>query len=80
VSTLRDSGCAGNTRTWPPTIMDRKNERGAEAFSAFGSVIQTAVKKRVSSTIDTLHNLFRSKPRDGPGASALGKNDPFVLT
>jgi transposase len=43
-----------------------KNERGSEAFAAFSSVLQTAVKNRVSSTIDTLHNLFRSKPRDAP--------------
>src|SRR5712691_6442109 len=43
-----------------------KNDRGAEAFAAFSSVLQTAVKSGVSSTIDTLHNLFRSKPRDGP--------------
>jgi transposase len=45
-----------------------KNGRGAEAFAAFTSVLQTAVKNRVSSTIDTLHNLFRSnsKPRDAP--------------
>ena len=55
----------------PPAISRRlsygsKNERGAEAFAAFSSVIQTAVKKRVSSTIDALHDLFRSKPRDGP--------------
>jgi len=43
-----------------------KNDRGAEAFAAFSSVLQTAVKSGVSSTIDTLHNLFRSKPRDAP--------------
>jgi len=59
-------------RTLRPAVIVRglshgsKNERGAEAFSAFSSVIQTAVKNRVSSCIDTLHNLFRSKPRDGP--------------
>jgi hypothetical protein len=29
-------------------------------------VVQTAVKRGVSSTIDTLHGLFRSQPRDGP--------------
>ena len=40
-----------------------KNDRGAEAFAAFTSVIQTAVKKRASSTIDVLHVLFRSKPQ-----------------
>ena len=43
-----------------------KNERGAEAFAAFTSVLQTAVKNGVASTIDTLQDLFRSKPRDGP--------------
>jgi transposase len=43
-----------------------KNERGAEAFSAFTSILQTAVKNGVTSTIDTLHNMFRSRPRDGP--------------
>jgi hypothetical protein len=41
-----------------------KNDCGAEAFSAFSSVLQTAVKSGVSSTIDTLQNLFCSKPRD----------------
>jgi transposase len=43
-----------------------KNERGAEAYAAFASVVQTAVKNGVASTIDTLLNLFRQKPRDGP--------------
>jgi hypothetical protein len=43
-----------------------KNDRGAEAFAAFSSVLQTSVKRGVSSTIDTLYNLFRSQPRDGP--------------
>lgn len=38
-----------------------KNERGAEAFAGFTSVIQTAAKKRDGSIIGTLHNLFRSK-------------------
>jgi transposase len=37
-----------------------KNERGAGAYSAFASVIQTAAKKAIS-TFDTLHNLFSSK-------------------
>jgi len=50
----------------PPVIARRlshgsKNVRGAEAFSAFSSVIQTAVKKGASSTFDALHNLFGSK-------------------
>ena len=43
-----------------------KNERGAEAFAAFTSVIQTAVKKGVDSTIDTLKNMFVSNQRAGP--------------
>jgi transposase len=59
-------------RTLRPAVIVRglshgsKNDRGAEAFVAFSSVLQTAVKRGVSSTIDTLHNLFRSQPRDGP--------------
>jgi transposase len=59
-------------RTLRPPVIVRglshgsKNDRGAEAFVAFSSVVQTAVKRGVSSTIDTLHTLFRSKPRDGP--------------
>ena len=50
-------------RTLRPAVIVRglshgsKNERGAEAFSAFSSVIQTAVKKRVSSTIDTTADI-----------------------
>jgi hypothetical protein len=43
-----------------------KNERGAEAFAGFTSVIQTAAKKRDCSIIDTLQNLFRSKSNDTP--------------
>lgn len=59
-------------RTLRPAVIVRglshgsKNDRGAEAFAAFSSVVQTAVKRRVSSTIETLNTLFRSKPRDGP--------------
>jgi len=59
-------------RTLRPAVIVRglshgsKNDRGAEAFVAFSSVVQTAVKRGVSSTIDTSHTLFRSKPRDGP--------------
>jgi transposase len=59
-------------RTLRPAVIVRglshgsKNDRGAEAFAAFSSVVQTAVKRGVSSTIDTLYNLFRSQPRDGP--------------
>src|ERR1700689_154739 len=36
-----------------------KNERGAEAFAGFTSIIQTAAKKRDCPIIDTLQNLFR---------------------
>jgi transposase len=43
-----------------------KNERGAEAFAAFSSVIQTAAKDRDGSIIDTLQNLFRPKRREAP--------------
>ena len=43
-----------------------KNEGGAEAFVAFTSVLQTAVKNRARSTFDALHNLFRSKVPDAP--------------
>ena len=43
-----------------------KNERGAEAFAAFSSVIQTAAKKRDCSIIDALQNLFQSQSRRGP--------------
>ena len=46
-----------------------KNERGAEAFAAFTSVIQTAVKRGVDSSIDTLKNLFGSNQRAGPPQS-----------
>jgi transposase len=40
-----------------------KNERGAEAFAGFTSVIQTAAKKRDGSIIDALQNLFQSKSK-----------------
>src|SRR6267154_943727 len=46
-----------------------KNVRGAEAFSAFSSVIQTAVKRGASSTFDALHNLF------GPKTTAASSTD-----
>src|SRR5216683_168748 len=54
-------------RTLRPPVIARKlshgskNPRGAEAFSAFSSYIQTAVKTGASSTFDALHNLFSSK-------------------
>src|SRR5881628_869501 len=43
-----------------------KNARGAHAFSAFSSVVQTAVKTGVS-TFDALHNLF--VPKKKPAAT-----------
>lgn len=43
-----------------------KNERGAEAFAGFTSVIQTAVKQADCSVIGTLQNLFQSKSRKAP--------------
>jgi hypothetical protein len=43
-----------------------KNERGAEAFAGFTSVIQTAAQKRGCSIIDTLQNLFQSSSRIAP--------------
>ena len=43
-----------------------KTERGAEAFTAFSSVIQTAVKNGASSIIDHLLGLFRPQSRDAP--------------
>jgi hypothetical protein len=54
-------------RSLRPSVIVRKlshgskNERGAEAFAGFTSVIQTAAKKRGCSIVDTLQNLFRSK-------------------
>jgi hypothetical protein len=43
-----------------------KNERGAEAFAGFTSVIQTAAKKPDCSIIGTLLNLFQSKRHKPP--------------
>ena len=43
-----------------------KNERGAEAFAGFTSVIQTAAKKKDCSIIGTLQNLFQSKRPKAP--------------
>ena len=54
-------------RSLRPEVISRKlshgskNERGAEAFAGFTSVIQTATKKRVGSIIDALQNLFQPK-------------------
>jgi transposase len=53
------------TLRWPAIArklsQGSKNERGAGAFAAFTSVIQTAAKKRDRSIIDTLQNLFQPK-------------------
>jgi transposase len=49
-----------------------KNERGAGAFAAFSSVIQTAAKKPDRSIIDTLQNLFKPKK----GATAAKAHPP----
>src|ERR1035438_5025066 len=43
-----------------------KNERGAEAFAGFTSVIQTAAKTKGCSIINTLQNLFQSKRLKAP--------------
>jgi transposase len=59
-------------RSLRPAVIGRKlshgskNERGAEAFAGFTSVIQTATKKRVCSIIDTLQDLFQSKTNKPP--------------
>lgn len=43
-----------------------KNERGAKAFAAFTSVIQTAAKDPACAIIDALQNLFQSKSHKAP--------------
>jgi hypothetical protein len=59
-------------RSLRPAVIGRKlshgskNERGAEAFAGFTSVIQTATKKRVFSIIDTLQDLLQSKTNKPP--------------
>jgi hypothetical protein len=59
-------------RTLRPAVIVRKlshgskNERGAEAFASFTSVIQTAAKKRGCSIISALLNLFQSKGHQTP--------------
>ena len=59
-------------RTLRPAVIARqlshgsKNERGAEAFAAFTSVIQTAAKKPGCSIINTLQNLFQPNSRKAP--------------
>ena len=57
-------------RSLRPAVIARKlshgskNERGAEAFAGFISVMQTAAKSRGCSLIDTLQNLFQSKSHE----------------
>ncbi len=53
-----------------------KNKKGAEAFAAFTSVIQTATKKPDRSIIDTLHNLFQSKLRSKSDPPSLNAHPP----
>jgi transposase len=59
-------------RTLRPAVIARqlshgsKNERGAESFAAFTSVIQTAAKKPGCSIINALQNLFQSKSGKAP--------------
>jgi transposase len=43
-----------------------KNERGAEAFAGFSSVVQTAAKSKGGSIIDALQKLFQPKSRKAP--------------
>ena len=43
-----------------------KNERGAEAFAGFTSVIQTAAKDKSSSIIGAVQNLFQAKSQKVP--------------
>lgn len=45
-----------------------KNERGAEAFSAFTSVARTAVKKGITTVTDAFHRLMQNAA-DPPGPS-----------
>src|SRR5712692_865853 len=66
-------------RALRPAVIARKlshgsrNIRGAEAFAAFTSVIQTAVKRGASSTFSALHDLIGSKT---PGASTTKAHAP----
>jgi hypothetical protein len=59
-------------RTLRPAVIVRKlshgskNERGAEAFASFTSVIQTAAKKPGCSIIAALQNLFQSNGHQTP--------------
>jgi hypothetical protein len=47
-----------------------KNEKGAAAFSAFKSVIQT-IKKHGGDVMETLANLIRPSPPAEPASQAL---------
>jgi transposase len=55
-------------RALRPTMIARKvsqcseNDRGAEAFAAFTSVIWTLVKTGAGSVVNTLSELFRPSP------------------
>ena len=59
-------------RSLRPAVIARKlshgskNERGAEAFAGFTSVIQTAAKTPDGSIIDALENLFQPKSNKAP--------------
>jgi len=45
-----------------------KNEAGANAFSAFKSVVQTLVKQGAASVVEALYTLFRSpEVQSAPG-------------
>jgi len=65
-------------RTLRPAVIARqlshgsKNERGAEAFAAFSSVIQTAAKQPGCSIIDTLQNLFQPNSCPAPTETRSG--------
>src|SRR6266851_1112469 len=67
-------------RTLRPPVIARKlshgskNTRGAHAFSAFSSVVQTAVKKGAS-TFGTLYNLFVSQ-KQPPSTEAQPQPPP----
>jgi hypothetical protein len=65
-------------RTLRPAVIARqlshgsKNDRGAEAFVAFTSVIQTATKKPGCSIINTLQNLFQPNRNEAPTETRSG--------
>jgi hypothetical protein len=43
-----------------------KNDRGAEAYAAFASVIRTAMKTGAASIVNGLHELFGRPPKPSP--------------